>query len=295
MDLNAYLRHSDKRYPRLSTDEEITLGRAVRKWQDWEGGPDEAPLAVVKAGRRAHERLVGSNLRFGYFIARGFKGHGVPIDDLLSAATEGLIQASLRYEPKTGNKFISYAVWWVKQQLQIQVASQSMSMKLSTTVFQKFYKATRAEARLLREAGVAPSNAAIEDAAGLKRGQLDKLKTMIRAARRVSMDTTYNRGEGNQRRHSNLHEHVVGSGCIQAKLETDDEHERIRQLFVSAKGLTPQQRWLIIQRFLVDQPLNDHQCATELQLKRKTVAALLDDALTQLRSQAKEQWSSTAA
>ena len=295
MDLNAFLRLSDKRYPRLSVDEEITLGRAVRQWQDWEGGPEKAPPRIAKAGKRAHERLVGSNLRFGYFIARSFNGHGVPMDDLLSAATEGLIQASLRYEPKTGNKFISYAVWWVKQQLQIQVASQSMSMKLSTTVFQKFYKATRAEARLLRETGVAPSNAAIEDASGLKRGQLDQLKTMMRAARRVSMDSSVSNKGNSARRPITLHEHVGDATCIQTRLETDDEHERIRQLFTNATGLTAQQRWLIIQRFLVDQPLNDHQCAAELQLKRKTVAALLSDALKQLRHHAKDQWSSTAA
>lgn len=291
MDLNAFLRCSDKRYPRLSTDEEITLGRAVRQWQDWEGGPAAAPRHVARSGQRAHERLVGSNLRFGFFIARGFSGHGVPMDDLLSAATEGLIQASLRYEPKTGYKFISYAVWWVKQQLQIQVASQSMSMKLSTTVFQKFYKATRAEARLLRETGVAPTAEAIEDAAGLKRGQLDQLKAMIRLARRCSIDSTARSESGN--RSSTMHESISDGVCIQTRLEAEDEHERIRELFAKATKLSPQQRWLIVQRFLVDKPLNEHQCAAQLQLKRKTVARLIADALKHLRELASEQWNST--
>lgn len=115
--LQAYLR-AISRFPRLTPEEERELGRRVRDHQDEE----------------ALRRLVEANLRFVVSYARRYRGLGVPFLDLIHEGNLGLIEAARRFDPDRNVKFISYAVWWVRQAILQALAEQAHPLALPPKV-----------------------------------------------------------------------------------------------------------------------------------------------------------------
>lgn len=75
-------------------------------------------LEKIKLGdKEAFQKLILSNLRFVINIAKRYAGYGIPLQDLISAGNIGLIEAAKRFDPSKGVKFISYAIWWIKQSI----------------------------------------------------------------------------------------------------------------------------------------------------------------------------------
>jgi RNA polymerase primary sigma factor len=111
-----------RRHPLLTHEEEITLGRDVRRWQDWPGGPDAAPPEVRRAGLRARERMINGNLRLvgtvaGRFAALGQR-RGLELSDLVQEGAIGLARGVEKFDPSRGYKFSTYAYWWIRQAIQ---------------------------------------------------------------------------------------------------------------------------------------------------------------------------------
>ncbi|HXH08011.1 MAG TPA: RNA polymerase sigma factor RpoD/SigA [Vicinamibacterales bacterium] len=98
--LRAYLR-AIARVPRLTPEEEQALGQRIRR----SGGTDE----------EAVRRLVEANLPFVVAYAKKYRGLGLPFIDLIHEGNLGLLEAARRYDPSRGVKFITYAVWWIRQ------------------------------------------------------------------------------------------------------------------------------------------------------------------------------------
>jgi RNA polymerase primary sigma factor len=95
--MGIYLRDV-RRIPQLSMDEEQACARMA-----------------ARGDEGARERLVQANLRFVIMVARQYQGRGVPLEDLVSEGNIGLIQAARRFDPDRGVRFVSYAVWWIRQ------------------------------------------------------------------------------------------------------------------------------------------------------------------------------------
>lgn len=110
--LSSYLKKISN-YPVLSREEEIELARRARK-----------------GDRQALRKLIESNLRFVVSVANRYKGYGIPLMDLINEGNLGLIQAAERFDPDRGVKFISYAVWWIKQAIMQALAEQSGAVRL---------------------------------------------------------------------------------------------------------------------------------------------------------------------
>ena len=89
------------RQPLVTIDEEIELAQAIRK-----GGPE---------GERAKERLVTANLRFVVSVAKQYQHQGLTLTDLIDEGNIGLVKAADKFDETRGFKFISYAVWWIRQ------------------------------------------------------------------------------------------------------------------------------------------------------------------------------------
>ncbi len=100
----------------VSIDEEIELAQAIRK-----GGP---------AAERAKEKLVKANLRFVVSVAKQYQHQGLTLTDLIDEGNIGLVKAAEKFDETRGFKFISYAVWWIRQSILQAIAEQSRIVRL---------------------------------------------------------------------------------------------------------------------------------------------------------------------
>jgi RNA polymerase primary sigma factor len=116
--LSAYLREISK-LPRLSVDEERALGERIKD------GGDEAAIT----------RLVEANLRFVVSYAKRYRGLGVSFLDLIHEGNLGLIEAAQRFDPSRNVKFITYAVWWVRESMMHVLADQTRAFSFPPKLF----------------------------------------------------------------------------------------------------------------------------------------------------------------
>ena len=101
------------RIPMISIDEEVSLAQAIHA-----GG---------KKGDLAKDKLVSANLRFVVSVAKQYQNQGVPLSDLINEGNIGLINAADKFDETRGFKFISYAIWWIRQSI-LQCIAENSSM-----------------------------------------------------------------------------------------------------------------------------------------------------------------------
>ena len=121
-----YLRDVN-RYPMATIEEEVQLAQAIRR-----GG---------KEGERARQRLIEANLRFVITVANQYRQHNMELADLISEGNIGLIKAAERFDDTRGFKFVSYAVWWIRQSIQQAISEQEqiIRMPLNQQELQQMY------------------------------------------------------------------------------------------------------------------------------------------------------------
>jgi RNA polymerase sigma-32 factor len=132
-DLDGYLQQVRK-FPMLAADEERRLAERWRDAQD----PEAARL------------LVGSHLRLVVKIARGFRGYGLPLGDLIAEGNVGLMQALAKFDPERGFRFSTYAMWWIRAAIQEYILHNWSLVKMGTTAAQKklFFNLRKLKSRL---------------------------------------------------------------------------------------------------------------------------------------------------
>jgi RNA polymerase primary sigma factor len=122
-----------RNYPILSKEEEMGLGKQIRKGQ-----------------ARPRNELVESNLSFVVKVASEYRNLGIPFEDLLNEGNIGLIEAAHRYDPRKGTKFITYAIWWIRKSILKALSEQSNLVRVPNYQMKKV-KAVRNTERALRE------------------------------------------------------------------------------------------------------------------------------------------------
>jgi RNA polymerase primary sigma factor len=121
-DLTIYMRDVRKT-TLLTRDEEIDLS-----------------IRIQKGDKQAEEKLIMGNLRFVISIARQFQNVGIPFGDLINEGNYGLIKAAKRFNPNSGNKFISYAVWWIRQSILQCINDHSRMIRLPVNISNELLK-----------------------------------------------------------------------------------------------------------------------------------------------------------
>jgi RNA polymerase primary sigma factor len=163
------------RYPILAPERERELGRAIQ---------DLATPEEVR--KEAVDELVRGNLRFVVSYAKRFHSPEVSFLDLINEGNIGLIQAARRFDPERGVKFITYAVWWVRQAISNALSEQWGAIRLPHKQATLHSRLGRIKEALTRSLGREPTMEEIAAEAGLKVGDAENLMGMSRSSESLS-------------------------------------------------------------------------------------------------------------
>ena len=158
---------------------------------------EEVQLAVrIKQGdQRALEKLTKANLRFVVSVAKQYQNQGLSLSDLINEGNLGLIKAAQRFDETRGFKFISYAVWWIRQSILQALAEQSRIVRLPLNKVGLSNKISKAYSQLEQEYEREPST---EELAELLEIGTEEVETTLGvAARHVSVDAPFADSEDN--------------------------------------------------------------------------------------------------
>ncbi|HET9603588.1 MAG TPA: RNA polymerase sigma factor RpoD/SigA [Gemmatimonadales bacterium] len=188
----------------------------------------------------AAERLVTANLRFVISYVKRYQGHGLELSELVAIGNEGLLKAVRKFDPDHGVKFISYAVWWVRQAVLKALAEQTRTVRIPLNQNAALIKMSRIESMLQQELG---RTATDRELALVLNDTVDN----IRSARRistieVSLDAPVERQE---KVGTTFGERVAGTGVSDIEERTDGKLRRefIQRLF--QQHLTPRERKIL--------------------------------------------------
>jgi len=158
---------------------------------------DEVRLAgLIRAGdQSALDRLTKANLRFVVSVAKQYQNQGLSLPDLINEGNLGLIKAAKRFDETRGFKFISYAVWWIRQSILQALAEQSRIVRLPLNQVGSLNKISKAYSKLEQEFEREPSP---EELSKLLELPTDKIRdTMKVSGKHISMDAPFVQGEEN--------------------------------------------------------------------------------------------------
>ncbi|HEX8020370.1 RNA polymerase sigma factor RpoD/SigA [Mucilaginibacter sp. cycad4] len=175
--LEKYL-HDIGKVDLITAEEEVILAQKIR-----EG--DQVAL----------ERLTKTNLRFVVSVAKQYQNQGLTLGDLINEGNLGLIKAAKRFDETKGFKFISYAVWWIRQSILSAIAEQSRIVRLPLNQIGSLSKIHKAASKLEQEYERQPTPEELADNLEIS---VDKIAdSMNNAGRQISMDAPFIQGEEN--------------------------------------------------------------------------------------------------
>ncbi len=182
----------------LSPEEEIQLARIInyKSDEDPESVASEFAKAQGNERQEALERLVKANLRFVVSVAKQYQNQGLSLSDLINEGNLGLIKAAQRFDETRGFKFISYAVWWIRQSILQALAEQSRVVRLPLNRVGALNKIGKALNVLEQEYEREPSPEEIAEE--LNMNICEVTDTLKMSGRHLSMDAPFSQGEDNR-------------------------------------------------------------------------------------------------
>ena len=240
---------------------------------------EEVELAQkIKAGdQRALEKLTKANLRFVVSVAKQYQNQGLTLPDLINEGNLGLIKAAQRFDETRGFKFISYAVWWIRQSILQALAEQSRIVRLPLNKIGSINKINKAYASLEQAHERPPS--AEEIAGKLEMSEMDVKESMRNSGRHVSMDAPLVEGED-----SNLYDVLNSSDSPNPDddLMVDSLRTEIER---SLTTLTPREGDVIRLYFGLNgqHPLTLEEIGEKFDLTRERVRQIKEKAIRRLK------------
>jgi RNA polymerase primary sigma factor len=187
---NAMKRDSSRRSAPVFVDEDPLLAyfHDIKDSHKLTWKEEKELAARIRTGdRRAVNELVSANLKFVVAVCRQFENRGLPLIDLINEGNLGLIRAAERFDEKQECRFISYAVWWIRQAVTTALADQTRAVRLSTSTTTRMRQVTVATRKLSQRLGRDPSVEELELETGMQAGTIrDYLRLLDHS---VSLDS----------------------------------------------------------------------------------------------------------
>ena len=247
----------------LSADEEVELAQRIRK-----------------GDKKALERLTKANLRFVVSVAKQYQNQGLSLPDLINEGNVGLIKAAEKYDETRGFKFISYAVWWIRQSILQAIAEQSRIVRLPLNQLGSMSKINRMLSKFEQENERRPSVDEISEVIDIPEEKVDEAINV--SGRQVSVDAPFVDGEDNS---------------LLDVLVNNDAPLADRQLLVESlqaeikdalKVLTLRERNIITAFYGIGQPeMTLEEIGSKFGLTRERVRQIKEKAIRRLRANTK--------
>ena len=251
------------RIPMVSLDEEIELAQKIRK-----GGPE---------GERAKDRLVAANLRFVVSVAKQYQHQGLTLTDLIDEGNIGLVKAAEKFDETRGFKFISYAVWWVRQSILQALADKSRLVRLPLNQIGYVGKVNHFYHDFMQKNNRAPSLDEVADALGMEKSKVNA--ALLTSGKHISMNAPLIDDE---------------DSCLLDLLTNDDKgnadssliSDSLKEEVHHALDLLPKRESQVIRMYFgINTPeLSLEEIGEKLNLSRERVRQIKEKALTLLRN-----------
>ena len=247
---------------------------------------EEVRLAtLIKQGdQKALDRLTKANLRFVVSVAKQYQNQGLSLPDLINEGNLGLIKAAQRFDETRGFKFISYAVWWIRQSILQALAEQARIVRLPLNKVGLTNRIQKAYSQLEQEFEREPSAEELAEVLGM---ELEEVTSSLGInARHVSVDTPLSEGE-----ESTLLDVLVNTNAEKTDGLLDHTQSLKTEIDRSLGTLTERQKEVICYFFGigVDHPLSLEDIGDKFNLTRERVRQIKDKAITKLKTQNRTQ------
>jgi RNA polymerase primary sigma factor len=246
----------------ISPDEEVQLASRIKQG-------DQAAL----------DKLTKANLRFVVSVAKQYQNQGLSLPDLINEGNLGLIKAAQRFDETRGFKFISYAVWWIRQSILQALAEQSRIVRLPLNKVGLTNRIQKAYSQLEQEFEREPSPEELAELLELDAEEISA--TLGIGARHISMDTPLAEGEDNT-----LIDVLENPNAERAEENIEHKESLKQEIDRSLKTLTERQKEVICFFFGlgVDHPMSLEDIGARFNLTRERVRQIKDKAITKLKT-----------
>jgi RNA polymerase primary sigma factor len=257
--LDQYLRDISA-YPLITREEEAELARRIRVG-------DQSAL----------DKLVRSNLRFVVSVAKKYQNQGVSLSDLINEGNLGLIRAAHKFDETKGIKFISYAVWWIRQAILQALAEQSRIVRVPLNRAGTLHRIGKRANTLLQELGREATHAEIAE--GMELTEEEVAKTMAISQGHLSLDAPLTPGEDNR-----LLDYLADDVSL-APDEQTYEKALTEAIEESLSSLKEREAKILRLYFGLDaeEPMTLEQIGALLGITRERVRQIKEKALSRLR------------
>lgn len=244
-------------------------------------GEDEAGLArrIKKGDAQAMNKLVAANLRFVVSVAKQYQNQGLPLSDLINEGNVGLIKAALRFDETKGFKFISYAVWWIRQNILQSLAEQSRIVRMPLNRVGMAGKVNKVYQQLEQEFEREPH---AEEIAEMLNVEVEEVfSSVYMTVRHVSIDTPV--GDGDDQTMLDVMENP---NAEKADIELEHFASLKYEIQRSLGTLTPRQKEVLCYFFGigVDNALSLEDIGALFNLTRERVRQIKDKAIDKLKT-----------
>ena len=246
----------------LTTDEEVELAQRIK-----EG--DQAAL----------DKLVRANLRFVVSVAKQYQNQGLSLQDLINEGNLGLVKAAQRFDETRGFKFISYAVWWIRQSILQAVAEQARIIRLPMNQVGALTKVKKAASALEQKLERRPTVKEIADAVDMPEDKVEQLMSI--SSRHVSTDAPLDESDD-----ANFLDIYVQDDEVQTDTAVEQESTR-KAIRNSLDRLSEKERTIICMYFGLGMPreYSLEEIAMKLDISRERTRQIRDRALRKLKSE----------